>query len=925
MFGKALLIKKYPYLCYSPNLMEYFTIIGYQENFVPQLIESSKKRQYPYSPTILSSINSNTDYGIVDNHLIIGQIFPDNPKIIPVNKYDNLQAPLPSKIIYSFCFDSTDGKNKIFYICFGYKFYEQYQYFLGNNTEEYYIPKAFCIISQYACFSFFEYLCKNVYILMTTNNSDMIPIEITLYNIINYIPSPINYKLHLDIFSYIMSGGEIEINQLSGYPYIDFDLSEIFNIIPLNLVIEIYLLTLLEQSMLFFSSNLENLNIIMYIMYVLNYPCNDSSYFWHIVSVSKNNLVEENKFVGKIMVSLLGVNATYDENIDTSAFGRYHFIVDIDNKKLFLKEAEDLSTDEIEDVDNLFDLQNYIENIIKEKNTESYFLKKFILQLKKNLENITNKPELLVKPFEFPQTAKKINFFKKNLPISNINRKIQEIFYDFNINILMIFYQDNSLDSSFDKIKKDEMEQVKKLTALRISEIPNLTKNEMYFCYLFRATVKYKIYFENFVQNQESIDVFKIPLIFSEEFINIKMKDTNNKISNKISYFNLIDALYFNNKPQIISISLNNILFDFMDKLKTFFSSSLYSNNKGKQLITLNKKVINKYIFVLNNYYQKEELMDLFPSMRIQDAYTISYIDRRNILSILQITFENENFVDTNNYLIFSIVYVFATVISFHSYKKMMIYMNKLINIMSKIKFFLRQNIYIIMETLFKYFQLQNKTGNYPEMGVSSLKMYYYMLGTFMKQNMVVPNEEMMYILSNFFSGAISKEINNSNKIADTEIDSEANFEINDKKNCLIFMKHCFTAKKIIKSETMIKAAMKENGKYNIIILGNKKKLLPAIVIKIKEYTYSADLLSPKKIYKFSQNIFNSFFESEDLDVNKIKIRTLRAVILNLIMYGKEIKEIGSLVDFLIYSLYLIRNLGTNINKESIEKEETEN
>ena len=138
-------------------------------------------------------------------------------------------------------------------------------------------------------------------------------------------------------------------------------------------------------------------------------------------------------------------------------------------------------------------------------------------------------------------------------------------------------------------------------------------------------------------------------------------------------------------------------------------------------------------------------------------------------------------------------------------------------------------------------------------------------------------------------------------------------------------MKHCFTAKKIIKSETMIKAAMKENGKYNIIILGNKKKLLPAIVIKIKEYTYSADFLSPKKIYKFSQNIFNSFFESEDLDVNKIKIRTLRAVILNLIMYGKEIKEIGSLVDFLIYSLYLIRNLGTNINKESIEKEETEN
>ena len=165
MFGKDLLVKKYPYLGYSPNLMEYFCIIGYQEHFVPQVIESFKKNQYPYSPTILSSITSNTDFGIVDNSLITSQIYPDNPKLICI-KNDNKQVIRPTKVIYSFCFDSLDGKNKIFYICFGYKFYEQYQYFLGNNTEEYYIPKAFCIISQYASFSFFEYLCKNVYILI---------------------------------------------------------------------------------------------------------------------------------------------------------------------------------------------------------------------------------------------------------------------------------------------------------------------------------------------------------------------------------------------------------------------------------------------------------------------------------------------------------------------------------------------------------------------------------------------------------------------------------------------------------------------------------------------------------------------------------------------------------------------------------------
>lgn len=108
-------------------------------------------------------------------------------------------------------------------------------------------------------------------------------------------------------------------------------------------------------------------------MYILNYPCNDSTYFWHIVSVSKNNLTEENKFVGKVMVSLLGVNANYDDSIDTFCFGRYHYIVDIDNKKIFLKESLDLSMDEKEEVDNLNNLQTYIQNIIKEKNIESYF------------------------------------------------------------------------------------------------------------------------------------------------------------------------------------------------------------------------------------------------------------------------------------------------------------------------------------------------------------------------------------------------------------------------------------------------------------------------------------------------------------------------------------------------------------------------
>ncbi len=72
---------------------------------------------------------------------------------------------------------------------------------------------------------------------------------------------------------------------------------------------------------------------------MFNYPCNDSIYFWHIVSVGKSNLIESNKFVGKVMSSLLGVNCSYDSCIETKAFSSYHYIIDIDNKKIIFKKA----------------------------------------------------------------------------------------------------------------------------------------------------------------------------------------------------------------------------------------------------------------------------------------------------------------------------------------------------------------------------------------------------------------------------------------------------------------------------------------------------------------------------------------------------------------------------------------------------------
>ena len=933
MFGSDLQIKKYPYMATSPNLMEYFAIIGYPEKFVPQILDTYGKKKNIYSPTIISSITSNNDLGIIDNQLIIQQIYPDNPISILINKNDVNQEPPPtSNVIYSFCFDSTDGTQKNFYVCYALKFYEKYKYFITQTIfEEYYIPKAFCIISQYYYFTLFEYICKNIHTLIYQKTD--LPLEIIIYNIVNFIPSPINSALNLDLFSNSLDVQDFEIGQLSGYPYLDFDLTEIFNLFPLNLFLEIYILTVIEESMLFFSSNLEILNMVMFIMYVLNYPCNDCTYFWHIVSVSKNNFVGENQFVGKIMVSLLGVNMAYSEDFDTSAFGKFHYIVDIDNKKLMLKKTEDLSEDvnEEKEYNSLKKLLAYLQNIIKDKdkNIESFFLKPFIDRLKKGLDFYISK-KTDSKKIEFNTNIKNkyVNFFNSSKEIIEKNRKIQELFYDFILNIIMVFYLDNSLSSSFDKIEKDKTDENFKNRLYKLRKIEKdkvMNENEDFFCKQFRSSVKCKIYFDNFISDFKSLDIYKIPFLFSEEFINIKIIDKSNKIVNRLSLFNIIDSIYLPDNKRTYNITLNNIISDYINKLKKYFKC-FYTADKLKiinkrQLFILNKKIINKYIYLLNNYYKKEELMDIFPSLRIQEKTKIEKIDRSCIINNIQKTLEEKKFFENKNYLIYALVYIYAISVPFHPYLKMIKHLEKIVSSLSKTKLFMRANIYIIIKALYKFYLINEKKNIFPEVDVPRLKMNFFILINFLKGNFLLPNEEMMKIL-HFFSPIIKQEKNKRNNKNGKENDNEADFIIEKNKNFIILMKFCFNDKRIFKSSEMVNSAMKEINSSNIVVRGGKKLLKPKILIKIKEYSYSSEFFSPRKIYKLIQLTFNHCFDNAELDMSKLKIKNVRDVIINLIQYGLELNTNIEIIpiDFLIYTLYLFKSheekYGVNNNDE---------
>ena len=937
MFGKELLIKKYPFLGYSDNLIEYFAIIGYTEIFIPELISNfksnqnninnnnnnnnqlSSKNKNPYWPTVLSSITSKADFGIIDNELIIGQFYPESPKIL---LYENNQPePEKSNVIYSFCFDSNDGKQKLFYTCFGYKFYELYRDPTKNGDEIYLIPKAFCIISQYPFFNAFYLICKNLY-NMIMSNSNKLYLEIFIYNLVNYVPSPMNSNLDLYLFRNEKDYKKITLNQLSGFPNIDFDLYEIFNLLPLNLILEVYILTFLEQSILFFSSNLEILNIIMYIMFLFNYPLIDSVYYWHIVSVSKNDIVEENKFVGKPTAYLLGINTTYNESINTDAIGRNHHIVDIDNKKIYYKEILNLSSEDGDDKINL--LVNYIENIIKEKNVNSNYLKMPLINLKNHLEiylgeNIMN--------FTSNPRKNNVTFFKDEVKNMEINKKILEFFYDCNLSLLTKYYNDNELNSSFDKLIKVERNILDDSTS---SNTKYNGDEEKLFIDIFRGTVKYKIYFETFMKDFEILDVFKIPFLFSEKFIELKLRDNeHNKICcDNMEYFNIIDYTYklTNKQNNIRSINFNDFNQHYIGKLSNYFKSFYIRENnicdkndknsniimdKPKcQLINLNKKIINRYMYLLNNYYEKKDIDKIFPQNQIRDEQ-MKIIDRRIIYQVIKNKLIERKFISSIDFLIYSLIYVVSLTIPFHSFDKMMKYLLEIQNSMKLIKFFMRDYIYTLIKTIYKYYLLNRTTKKYPTMVLSHVKMYFCFLAYFVRQNLIIPNEEMMLILKNFFSDIIFQErkelvVLEEEKKNIKMNDNNSNEDVYETKQYLLFIKYCFNSKGTIKYKTIIDSNMEDSGNLNSIF--KKSKKMPQIVIKIKDYIYSCKLFHPYKLYRDAENLFEDFFDNYNLDFSSLNIQKLREIILNLIIYGNELSNKPIPVGFLINSLFILQN-----------------
>lgn len=661
-------IKKFPYLGHSSNLIEYFLLIGYSNEYIQteiinkisstELLERSTSfEQKPViqefkcldKPEIINSIPGNPTGEMIYDNMILDFLFPSPPSVYYYYSKESQQcdSEQPQYSVIFFINNDNDQKTKNPFHAYSLVFYENK---IGRNGERIFIPKTLCFISQWPFFTFFNSIQKEI-IRQFSNENLEIPIEILIYNIVNFIPSPINHNLCLSLFpnrdlatyqKSILIDNQQNIlnhlpqnqqnflskqilNQLSGYPMLDFNLSEIFHILTKEVIIEILFFNLLETNMLFFGSDLEHLNLVMYIISCLSYPCTDSIYLWHILSVSGDevkNQMSQSVFVAKPCASMVGINCAYDDSIKTCSLYESHFVVDLDKKNIFFKylekKDEDKNKSYIQEVSRILSLESFIKKIFSGKTSSSPgFLESSIKKLLTELGTISKK----VTHINHNNGQIVPKFFMNENSNLTLNKSIQEAFYNFVLSILKVFYNfyelENEEEVEKEKTSKENLQNSSHLSGGNASNLSGekgtssddsfprgsfrerkrtkkgknyfmkykenfstMSNEEKSFCILFKDSCKYMNFVELFMGENECLQMYKVPMKFCEEFISLKMID-DNKINSH--FFEIIDQFYLEKGNQ--NLFSGNPLMNQNFKYVNFIQFYSYYEQNLKKLI----------------------------------------------------------------------------------------------------------------------------------------------------------------------------------------------------------------------------------------------------------------------------------------------------------------------------------------------------
>jgi len=939
-------IEQYP-LGESPRLIDEFLIMGYTDIIkyekVINPIKSEISLQYyndldflkehtiNHLPALLSSITSNANHTIIDTQNLINYVFPIPQKIYYSNQGKNIKEPEISKVIFN------NIHNGIVNIGYAYCFYEKDIIKLNENEKYnlvFYFPKAFVIVSQYNYFYTFHKICENLHKQYLSDKIE-IPIEIQIYNIVNFIPCPLDNKLELSIFppnelSSIIkckdfneykklndSNNYLFLEQLGGYNHSEINFCKILEILTPEVITQVYLQLFCGKTVAFFSEKKEILNYVLFVFSHFLFPLagkesvfglNPNKYYSgeildHFIvgflssyliieffdpmpkdAKKKNFLIfEDEKSAQKDRRGFEKVKVKCDFilNIEDGSFSLYE-----EPEKKNIKEEKEEKEREEEDDDEFCDSDN--DMIDKDKKQEEIQRNKFLYEYFKMLfddkleGNIAITLDILIrelftkiKSLSMLDKDENLNsfFFVENEKIKSVSEQIQEAFLKFNLLVCDNYFR---IFSSYKGgLNKDVFFNKKPREELGITEA------EYYFYDNFEHSSNRDMLMNFIVGYDENEPT--LPKATKRGFDNLLAmckEEPNNSLLLKEHYIELLDCIYIkNNTNNIKSISFFEFYKYFYDNLRLF----VYKNINDD---FLNKKVIKKDNI---NYYYKYKKINIDQELLLKYCYYLEELfdKSEDIKKKLFPATENSE----------SIKKIISTKDYYNSYDSFLIN-HKIINLKNIIQFCIL-NIVILSSSELK---LIHFTGPIYEMirkmnfgvrkyvelilnvsyrvfiknnitNINEAKVYFDIYKIGMEEKTIFPNDEIIVLEENIkkYMDLLKDE---------TIIKPEIISHIEETEEKHLFS---FEPEKIDKSEldNEIGDNLEKEGKMM------KKLILNSALLNNEEIT-SDCILYPYSLYLKLNELTERYYQT--LDINSVGRNEYNKLIINVIYYLRLIK-----------------------------------
>ena len=678
-----------------------------------------------------------------------------------------------------------------------------------------------------------------------------------------------NYQINNDLNNPVCD--KIMFQYLSGYPLIQYNLSSVlFRTLTPDKIITIFLYTFLEKDVLFFSNNIENLTLTINAFINLNFPLNDEKYYFIGAAVSFMDFSYGNSEFGlKNYTSIIGINDKYRHDYKNKNLKmKDHLVVDLDKGEIHQGVDENDNTVN----ENNQKLTKLIKKLYDEKEDSKHSgnilyqsIKKLGVRLKKIYEMTSD-------------LNSKVNSNKSfvNNKISKLSEKckeIQEVFYEFIYNVCFYFYDNlsikmesgNNLGEKSDKADDNKIIFFNKESAFEKA----VTEEEKIFLNELGETMKFQSFVYSFLQTYNPIDLFKIPLIFTEEFLSIysRKKEIFHLKKKTIPFFSLIDSLYNSYKEEKKIVSPLNI--EFLNEIKDMFNREIYDKSRIKYHNSNNMALIH----FINNQDENSTNKDnrkalvLYQTYELDDNLLLKYFHfiknlnnnecKNASIYTLPITYNNlydikisqienimENYCIKNEILSNSDIccenIILLFIISLKS-------LGDSVNIKFLFPLFQKCTIFrkyysLLLNIIYRLYQ--NK-----EINTDTITLCYLACSNSLKNQKLVPNEDLMNMINqlninNIFGNSKEKQENHNikNKLLEMIPITKDN----------LYVYNNFTSYRFVKEKEIVKNVnMKIRSEETDIVLETGEKIIPKIRFNNGQQKFESFFVSQRLILQY--------------------------------------------------------------------------